>query len=182
MASKLISLSSSKLFPSGIGTCLGCVTRNHSGPLHHSSCPSSSEGNRPQEAQSARFWAPFTWFHWMGAMSSVMHETQFQMYHRGFPSNQLRTRVLSVQALTSWIGIWSASLMWNSSWASNWAPQSSNWGIVKHLMGATLVLEVTRATWTFSSKSIIRKYTTPSSEASQEPWSWNEVIWVILGK
>ena len=41
--------------------------------------------------------------------------------------------------------------------ASNWAPQSSNRGMVRHFRGATLVLEATREMCMFPSLSIMRR-------------------------
>ena len=52
-----------------VGIALAC--QDH----HTTTCDSSSEENRPLEAQSAGLSAPQTWFQGSGAMSSTMQET-----------------------------------------------------------------------------------------------------------
>ena len=80
-----------------------------------------------------------------------MSETWLQIYIvnlLGLPLSQLSTIVLSVQPNVYFRLICNTFLtLWPNIWANSCAPLSSNLGMVSCLIGATLILDVTRATW-----------------------------------
>ena len=91
----------------GIGGSSGCSGHSehgsfsHSGPFHQREFPSSSEGNKPLEAQSAGFCVPLTCLQCLVGINSIIQEIRLPTYvlnRRELPSNQFMTMVLSVHA------------------------------------------------------------------------------------
>ena len=119
------------------------------GPSHHRVWCNNSPGIMPLEAQSAGLSRVGTWNQDSGGTSLSMAEMWFPTKVRYFlelPSNQARTIVLSHHALISLSGMSKAFLTLVSSLDNRFAPQSSSLGTDNVLIGATLVLEATRAT------------------------------------
>ena len=149
---------------SGIAVkCLGQSlwgSLSHLGPSHHKWCSSISEGNMPQEAQSAGFSELITWFQQSGEARSMICATGLPTYtlkRRGLPCNQPSTLVESVQANMDCIATVRTSLQWASNCDKVSAPQSSRRGIVCLLIGATLVLDITNEVCMLPLESSIRR-------------------------
>ena len=107
-------------------------------------------GYKPLEAQSAGLVSPGTCCHLSGGISSITSATRFPtkgLNRQGLPRSQLRTTVLSVQAKVSHKGTSTTFLQWLTSFAVTTAPHSSNRGILKVLIGATLVVAITSDTY-----------------------------------
>ena len=146
-----ISLSSAGTVSQSLVGCSGHWSgsaSNHWGPFHQRWWSFSCIGSNPLEAQSAGFCTPGTCLQQSGGIWSTMNEIWFPMYVlnlQGLPTSQLRTIELSVHANTEVTGTFSTFFTWQSNLVSSRAPHNSSWGMERCLIGATFVLDMTRA-------------------------------------
>ena len=96
--------SSSEATFGGNSDCFGHSRRSQSGPFHQRWWCSNSDGSSSRDGQSAGFCDPSTCPQYFGAMSSAIWDVRLPtnvLNRRGFPTSQLSTMVLSVQAKMS---------------------------------------------------------------------------------